>query len=66
VGRQDAVTLHYYLGIGAGDSADMAGGADLDHILNSLRATVSTWELGEASLDDEVDPTWTAVQRYRV
>ncbi|MGO3826898.1 MAG: hypothetical protein ACTJIF_10215 [Corynebacterium variabile] len=61
VGRQDAVTLHYYLGVGAGD-----GVVDLDHLLNSLRATVSTWEIGEASLDDEVDPTWSAVQRYRV
>lgn len=61
VGRQDAVTLHYYLGVGAGD-----GVVDLDHVLNSLRATVSTWEIGEASLDDEVDPTWSAVQRYRV
>lgn len=61
VGRQDAVTLHYYLGVGAGDCV-----VDLDHLLNSLRATVSTWEIGEASLDDEVDPTWSAVQRYRV
>ncbi|MGO3185657.1 hypothetical protein [Corynebacterium variabile] len=61
VGRQDAVTLHYYLGVGAGD-----GVVDLDHLLNSLRATVSTWEIGEASLDDEADPTWSAVQRYRV
>ncbi|WP_312801761.1 hypothetical protein [Corynebacterium variabile] len=61
VDRQDAVTLHYYLGVGAGDGVD-----DLDHLLNSLRATVSTWEIGEASLDDEADPTWSAVQRYRV
>jgi len=62
VGRQDAVTLHFYLGVGAtGESA-----VDLDHVLNTLRATVSTWEIGEASLDDEADPTWSAVQRYRV
>lgn len=61
VGWHDVVTLHYYLGVGAGD-----GVVDLDHVLNSLRATVSTWEIGEASLDDEVDPTWSAVQRYRV
>lgn len=70
VGRQDAVTLHFYLGAaGAADSG--AGGADgagvdLDHVLNTLRATVSTWELGEASLTDDVDPMWAAVQRFRV
>jgi hypothetical protein len=61
VGRQDAVTLHFYLG-----DAVEAGGADLDHVINTLRATVSTWELGEAALTDDPDPTWSAVQRYRV
>lgn len=38
----------------------------VDHVLNVLRATVSAWELGEASLTDDVDPTWSAVQRFRV
>ncbi|WP_156980381.1 hypothetical protein [Corynebacterium terpenotabidum] len=75
VGRQDVVTLHFYLGAagaadgGSGASGGAAGsgvGADLDHVINTLRATVSAWELGEASLDDEADPTWSAVQRYRV
>lgn len=64
VGWHDVVTLHFYLGAGARSGA--ADSPDLDHVLNTLRATVSTWELGEASLDDEVDQTWSAVQRYRV
>ncbi|WP_297006144.1 hypothetical protein [uncultured Corynebacterium sp.] len=66
VGRQDAVTLHFYLGAPGGAGADAAPVADPDHVVNTLRATVSTWDLGEASLEDEVDPDWSAVQRYRV
>jgi hypothetical protein len=94
VGRDDVVTLHYYLGT-AGDAAgdvasgtaagaagdvasgtaagaELPGGAagaaatELDHVINTLRATVDTWEIGEASLTDEADPAWSAVQRYRV
>ncbi|WP_237559694.1 hypothetical protein [Corynebacterium neomassiliense] len=56
-GTDDVVVLHYYLG---------SPGADPDHVLNTLRATVSTWELGKASLVDDVDPAWAAVQHFRV
>lgn len=70
VGLDDVVTLHFYLGApGAPGMAGEAGAADaaeLDHVINTLRATVSTWELGEASLTDDVDPTWSTVQQFRV
>lgn len=58
VGLDDIVTLHFYLG--------EPRAAELDHVLNTLRETVSAWELGGASLTDEVDPTWSAVRRFRV
>jgi hypothetical protein len=80
VGLDDVVTLHYYLGAASGAvsgasgdaaSGEVSGGAsaaatELDHVINTLRATVDTWELGAASLTDDADPTWSAVQRFRV
>ncbi len=53
--------------VSAGASAAAGAAAtELDHVINTLRATVDTWELGAASLTDDADPTWSAVQRFRV
>lgn len=59
------VSLHMYLDSsvpGVGDAQDSGDRS----VLNTLRAVASTWDLGDATFDDELDPSWDAVAGLRV
>lgn len=54
-------------GAGVGDGVGAGGSAgDVDAVVNTLRACVSTWDIGESSFSSGADPSWSAVRAFRV
>ncbi|MGO1950913.1 MAG: hypothetical protein ACTH1D_14850 [Mycobacteriaceae bacterium] len=61
----ESATMHLYLD----SAADGVGGPDGTgdrSVLNTLNTVASTWDLGDADVTEEADPSWDAVRAFRV